>query len=373
MLNKDVAVLDFGSSKLTLLVGHHSVNNNFSVTAYSDMDYAGFMDGEFIEEDQLFDVVRQSMDEIYTTINQPLKKIYVGVPSEFCKVENKVISRNFGKSTRLNKKKIDQLFFDADKLIMSSSYSVVNIAPVKFVLDGTNETFDPNECYCKTIDANTCFVLADNRFISLVERILNDLGVKEVEFVSSILAEGRYILNDGLRNHGAMLVDVGYLTTTVAYFNGEGIVEMGCFSMGGAQITADLCEKLNISFSLAEQVKQKLLLTIKATGLDAYEVYKGNKIEKIPSLSANEIALGVIEEIVNEIGRTIDNFDEIPPEIHTIYLTGGGLSYLKGIEFIISKILNKKVEVLMPEPLKFQKPDLSSVIALLDVTLKMEQ
>ena len=373
MLNKVVAVLDFGSSKLTLLVGHHAVNNNFSITAYSDIEYAGFMDGEFIEEDLLFDAVKQALDEIYSTINQPLKKIYVGVPGEFCKVENKVISKNYGKSIRLNKKKIDQLFFDADKLIMSSSYSVVNIAPVKYVLDGNNETFDPNDCYCKTIDVNTCFMLADNRFISLVDRILKDLGISEVEFVSSTLAEGRYLLDDGLRNNGALLVDVGYLTTTVAYFSGEGIIEMGCFSMGGAQITADLCEKLNIPFSLAEQVKQKLLLTIKATGLDAYEVYKGNKIEKVPSLNANEVALNVIEEILSEIDKTIENFEEIPIDIHTIYLTGGGLSYLKGIAFIMNKILNKRIEVLKPVPLKFQKPDLSSAIALLDVTLKMEQ
>lgn len=372
MANHDIAVLDFGSSKLTLLVGHHSVNNNFSITAYSDIEYAGFMDGEFIEGESLFDNIRQAVDEVSQAVKQPITKIYVGVPSEFCKVENVTLSRNYGKFVNLNKKKIDQIFYGADKNIMSSTHTVISISPLKFVLDDTNETYEPLNCYCKTIEVDTCFVVADNKFIALVGRILNDLKIKEVEYVSSILAEGQYVLNDSIRNDGALLVDVGYLTTSIAYFKGEGVVELGYFSMGGAQITAELCEKLGIPFSVAEQVKQKLLISVKPTGLDTYEVYKGNRPEKVPQLKANELALSVIDEIINEIANIIENFEKTPYEINTLYLTGGGLGYMKGIEYYMSRLIGKRVKLVMPEPLKYKKPDLSSAIALLDVSLKME-
>ena len=373
MANNDVAVLDFGSSKLTLLVGHHTVNNNFAITAYSDIEYSGFMNGEFIEEEEMFEKIRLAVDEVYNVIKQPIKKLYVGVPSEFLEVENITLTKSFARQTRLTKKVIDQLFVDADKHIISSTHSVINITPLKYVLDDTNDTYSPVDCYCRKIDVDTCFIQADNVFLSLVGRVLNDLKIKDVEFVSSMLAEGQYLLNEDIRNAGALLVDVGYLTTSVAYFNGEGIVELKSFSMGGAQITAELCEKMELPFSIAEQVKQKLLITIRPTGLDCYDAYKGNRVEKVPSLQANEIALEVIEQIINEIYNSIEEFDRTPQDIPTIYLTGGGLSYLKGIEFYMSRLLDKDVKVVMPKPLKFKKPDLSSVIGLLDVAIKMEQ
>ena len=94
MAKSDVAVLDFGSSKLTLLVGHRTVNNNFSITASSDIDYAGFMDGEFLEEESLRDDISKAVLEVNKTLTKPLTKLYVGVPSEFCQMEHRVLSKN---------------------------------------------------------------------------------------------------------------------------------------------------------------------------------------------------------------------------------------------------------------------------------------
>ena len=239
-------------------------------------------------------------------------------------------------------------------------------------MDGTNITFNPLDCYAKSIDVDLCFVLADDRFISLVGRILKDLKIREIEYVSSILAEGQYLLDGEIRDQGALLVDCGYLTTTITYFNGEGIVELKNFPMGGAHITAGLCENLNLPYSVAEQVKQKLLISVKATGIDSYDVYRSNRIEKVSSQKANELALEVIDSIVNGVLEEINRFEEIPSEHECVYLTGGGISYLKGIEYYMSSVLQRKVQVIAPRPLKLRKPDLSSIIGLLDAALKME-
>ena len=372
MAKNDVAVLDFGSGKLTLVVGKRTVNNNFIITASSDIEYAGFMDGEFIEEDELYNVINQAVQEVQSVLNKPLNCLYVGVPSEFCEVSCKRVTKDYGKKIVLNNKKIDELFIDADSNIISNTHTVINISPVCYTLDGTNITFNPLDCYAKSIDVDLCFVLADDRFISLVGRILKDLKIREIEYVSSILAEGQYLLDGEIRDQGALLVDCGYLTTTITYFNGEGIVELKNFPMGGAHITAGLCENLNLPYSVAEQVKQKLLISVKATGIDSYDVYRSNRIEKVSSQKANELALEVIDSIVNGVLEEINRFEEIPSEHECVYLTGGGISYLKGIEYYMSSVLQRKVQVIAPRPLKLRKPDLSSIIGLLDAALKME-
>lgn len=374
MAKSDVAVLDFGSSKLTLLVGHRTVNNNFSITASSDIDYAGFMDGEFLEETALLDDISFAVSEINKTLDRPITKLYVGVPSEFCMMEHRILSKNFAGRTRLNAKKIDALFLNADKEIESETHSVINVSPLYFQLDNSNITFEPLDCYCKSINVEACFILADDRFISLINQILISLGIKDIEYVCSTLAQGEYLFAPEHRNHGVLMVDCGYLTSTVAYFKGEGMTEFKSFSLGGGQITADLSEGLKLPFMLAEQVKQNLLITVKATGLDYYEAYnKNNKLEKVQSVQANEIALNTIDEIISNIKSTIESFEIEPNDYETLYLTGGGLSYLKGIKFYMSRELGRKVEIVSPRPLKFKRPDISSVISLLDAALNMEK
>lgn len=374
MAKSDVAVLDFGSSKLTLLVGHRTVNNNFSITASSDIDYAGFMEGEFLDEDALKNDISKAVSEINKTLSKPLTKLYVGVPSEFCQMEHRVLSKNFASRTRLNEKKIDALFFNADKEVESNTHSVINVSPLYFQLDNSNITYEPLDCYCKSINVEACFILADDRFISIVGQALLELGIKDIEYVCSTLAQGEYLFAPELKNSGVLMVDCGYLTTTVAYFKGEGLTEFKHFSLGGGQITADLSEGLKLPFMLAEQVKQNLLITVKATGLDYYEAYnRSNKLEKVQSVQANEIALNTIDEIVENIKAAIDSFEIEPNDYETLYLTGGGLSYLRGIKFYLSRELGRNVEIVVPQPLKFKKPDISSVISVLDTALNMEK
>ena len=53
MAKTEVAVLDFGSSKITILVGQASVNGIIKIVASGVSDYAGFINGKFIEPDKL--------------------------------------------------------------------------------------------------------------------------------------------------------------------------------------------------------------------------------------------------------------------------------------------------------------------------------
>jgi cell division ATPase FtsA len=52
------AVLDFGSSKLTAIIGERGVNNTFVIRGSGEAEYAGFSNGEFFESDKLFDAVK---------------------------------------------------------------------------------------------------------------------------------------------------------------------------------------------------------------------------------------------------------------------------------------------------------------------------
>ena len=168
------------------------------------------------------------------------------------------------------------------------------------------------------------------------------------------------------------MVDCGFLSTTVAYFKGDGIVDLRNIPSGGAQISASICENVGLNFSMAEQAKRQIILSLQLTAIDTYDIIKNGKLDKVSATIVKDSATKVIDEIINEIKYALDNFDKNIDECE-LYLTGGGLAYLKSIEYYMGVLIDKKVKIIAPKPIKLNKPDLSSVIGLLDASIKMEQ
>lgn len=368
-LGKNVAVLDFGSSKLTLLVGNKA-DGHLMIVASGESEYAGFMEGEFLRPNLLKDAVKSALDSVQFDMKSRLTKLYIGVPAEFCYNMEKELSLNLTKRTRITQKHIDRLFYLADDNVLSTSHTVINKAPMYYILDDKSKTTNPVGCYANSLKARTCFVLVENQFVYLIKSILNELKIGDFEFVSDTLAQGVYLLSSEIRNNGAILVDCGYITTSVSYVLGEGITDLKSFSLGGGLISGDISEILKIPFKSAEVVKRQTILTLQPTGLDAYEYYGENGIEKAMANDVNRIVLARIEQICDTIKSCIDGFSEKVADYAPVYLTGGGLAYMKGIEYIMEKNLGRKVIVVRPKR-EYSKPDLSSVVSLLDTAISL--
>lgn len=368
MARNDVAVLDFASSKLTMLVGHKGVNNSFKIVASSECDYAGFMSGEFLEPNELAGNIRSVYNDLIKKYPKKIKKLFIGVPAEFCYNLEKDLTLNLNKRTKITQNHLLKLFCTCDNVV-STSHTVINKSPMFYLLDDT-KTSNPINCYGTNLVAKTCFILVENEFVYHISSIMQEIGVKDFEFLSDILAEGVFMIPEHERDRGALLVDCGYLTTCVSHFVGEGITDLKNFAMGGALITSDISEMMGLSFNVAEQIKRKLILTLKPTALDYYEAYDGNEMVKISAKDANNIALARLDLIAENIVKCIEIFNTKPNDYSPVYLTGGGISYLKGIKYFLRGALNREIIILEP-CLQYKAPDLSSVISLLNAGISI--
>ena len=113
------------------------------------------------------------------------------------------------------------------------------------------------------------------------------------------------------------------------------------------------------------KLKRKLILTIDAEVGDYYEAIANNKIVKYGVKDVNNITLARIDMICETILKCLNSFNNKSNQTTPIYLTGGGLSYIKGIKDYLGKYLNHPVKIIAPTPLQFNKPELSSEISLL--------
>lgn len=368
MATKYVSVIDFGSSKISVMIGESGVNNTFNIKGTGEVDYAGFINGEFVEPDKLYEAVASCIVKAETNSGLKITKLHIGVPAEFSYVVNKNCSLAFNKRTKINEEQVCKLFDIASKDVKDDKSTVISRSPIYFLLDDNRKVIDPKGEVTTRLSGSVCLIFADNKFIDTVDNIAKTIGITEVVYVSSTLAEGMYLLDPEKRDNGAILVDVGYLTTSVAYVKGDGLIDLNKFSVGGGHITADICQVLKISFKEAETLKRKVVLSIMANDNDFYEISSNGSIMPVSAKLTNEIVASRLDMIVGLINRCLIKMrgnNYIP-----VYITGGGVCFLKGGKDFISKGIGENVEVLTSNVPQLNRPNYSSILGLLDMALK---
>lgn len=365
---KYVSVLDFGSSKISVMIAESGINNTFNIRGTGEIEYAGFYNGSFVEPEKLYEVIASCILKAETNSGLKIEKLHIGVPAEFTFVECKNSSVAFNKKVKIGDEEVADLFSLASRDVKHDNSTIISRSPIYFLLDDSRKVIDPKGEVSTRLSGLVSFVLADNKFIELIDGIVQNMGLKEVEYVSSSLAESMYLLDPQVRDSGAILIDVGYLTSFVAHIKGDGLISLSQFSVGGGHISADLCQVLQISFKEAENLKRKVVLSLAATDSDFYEVNVNGDITPVSAKLTNEIVSSRLDMIVDLINRCLAKMkgnNYLP-----IFITGGGVCLLKGGKDYISKGIGENVEVLSSKVPQLSKPTYSSVLGLLDLALK---
>lgn len=368
-INKDiVSVMDFGSSKITLLTAKSEVNNSFKLMSSVDIDYEGFGSGEFIEPNNLKNQIMQAINLAERELQCKLHNIFVGVPAEFCFTFEKTLVKTFPKKVKITSKIIDNLYLEDDEISPYTTHSIINKSPLFYIINEDNKTNDPIGQYATKIQAVTSYILVENNFKMQIGSILESLGVKNYDFLSNSLAEGVYLIDEHKRNEGAILIDCGFITTSVGIVLGDGLKGLKSFSLGGGFITADLAKVLDISYDEAEELKTQAIITLKPTGMDYYQLQNG---KKFGVKNVNEIILGRLDGICELIKKCLSSIDFELPNYIPLSFTGGGINFFEGILDYLRKEFMRPIELISPKALLYSRPDLSSSISLLNMAINI--
>ncbi len=368
MKTKYVSVLDFGSSKISVMIAESGINNTFNILGTGDTEYAGFINGNFVEPEKLYETIANCVVKAETNSGLKIEKLHIGVPAEFTFVDCKNSSIAFNKKIKITNENVADLFDLASREVKHDGSTIISRSPIYFILDDSRKVIDPKGEVSTRLSGLVSFVLADNNFIETIDNIIKNMGLREVEYVSSSLAESLYLLDPQVRDTGAILVDVGYLTSFVALVKGDGLISLNQFSVGGGHISADLCQILQISFKEAESLKRKVVLSLAATDTDFYEVNIGGNVTPVSAQLTNQIVSARLDMIVDLINRCLIKMKG--NNYMPIFITGGGICLLKGGKDYISKGIGENVEVLSGNVPQLSKPTFSSVLGLLDLALR---
>lgn len=372
MSNKIACVVDIGSGKISAIIGERGLSETFLIHGSSDVEYSGYMNGKFLNEEELPEVISEAITRAENNCGFKVDYVFVGVPAEFTYCKTLSAELSLGKNKKISKEHILELQRLCKDKMDYTNHTFVNISPICYHLNDSKKCINPIGEVANKIKGTFGIVVAENGFFKILNSAMEKAGVNQVEYISSALAEALYLLDPEIRDNGAVLLDIGFISTSVAIVKGEALVHLCSFSMGGGHITGDLCQCLEIPYEKAEKLKRKAVINHEAEENDRYDLPNedNSASTSVSAQLTNNIILARIESIATLISKCLKAYTPESQNYLPIYLTGGGLCYLRGGKDALSKQLDSNIEMLAPKIPQMNRPHYSSTLGLLDVALQ---
>lgn len=379
-MKQSVAIMDFGTSKITVLIGSRGINDSICLDGIGVCEYAGYSCGKWLDIEHLPGAIVQAISAAEKSARVHVDKLYIGVPNEFsmCQVNNVSISLN--KKRRVVDQDVEALMETGNKYTADSEWKVINIQPVFYTLDDERKLIEPVGMESTRLGGSISYVLAQTDFLEIVDLAVDSADIHETEYVSASLAEILFLFDDYTRDKCVMLADIGAIGTSLSIGRGDGVCRQYYFPWGGARITAALADKFNLSMSGAERLKRKVILSLEPEFMPPedeaspliqteYEVEIDNEMFTFPVAEVNVLVRLEIERLARYITKALKACDYAYPEYTPLSITGGGINHIRGAAEYLSECLNREVNAVKPSLPMLDRPQLSSALGLLDMVL----
>ncbi|MCI8944849.1 MAG: hypothetical protein HFE33_04195 [Clostridia bacterium] len=383
---KDIAILDFGSGKITFAVGINSVDSSFVVKNFASVEYSGYYNGQWVSKDDLQDDVQRAISQSGFDFRQ--KTLFVVVPSEFTQIKTSGMYSDFGKRREITSSLLMQIHNKAEG-IKPGGYTTLCSSAIEYVIDGNRHILDPIGEVGNSIYANMSYVFCKDTFINDVHSIALRLGFKEVKYIDGIWAIGSQLIDKRARINGAVLIDVGYASTTFALVKGDGLKYKKDKPFGIGFMIDGLANALGVDYEVAQDMMSQIILNIECDETSVYQYRIGMRNYECRSKDINKYLHSLISaELVNFVHQCIREVEEAEGMETNVmsqnslgsinlmteyYLTGGGLCALRGGPQFFARSIEQELDVLVGNTAGWDKPYYSSLFAAMEIAAKMKK
>lgn len=364
------AVVDFGTNKIVTVLAQTGAFSRFEILGSGTIPYSGYQDKAWIEPDVLAAQVRQSIAAAELEAREKITEVFVSVPPEFSTVRfSDVEVPVLSERGRITEELIDEVQDKAAESLslLSEEGGIIHRSPAWFLVDGGRKTMQPLHALRKaqSLRALTSFIIAEDAFLHTMRALFASLQIHIAGFLSPSLSEAIFYIPTEERDKTACLVDVGYLSTAISIVEGDAITYQKVLPVGGGFLTADLAENLQMDMATAERLKREFSFDPENLQKVYTVTIEGTRYDFTASVVAGAMAR-TIDELLDGIEDAIAQAGPALSAGARVYLTGGGLAPMHGVEEWLSDRLARTVSIAQASSTKLGGAWFASVHGQLD-------
>jgi len=343
------AILDIGSSTIKLLIGE-SVSANINILYAKKIASHGVKKGIVVDEDAVTRDIKKLISGAEASLETKIHTIGLNVPAIQTKLYQSDSSISLGASgSKITRDDVIKALRLSSRFERSSKEEIVSIIPVKYHSDSGATTVAPIHQVSRNLIVDSLVVTMNKKilypYIAAVERA--GLGILDISINAFSCAKEAFDV--AYLQEGALLIDMGYKTSTISFYKDGYLKYLTVSSVGGYDFTRNIARNMQISMDQAETYKIKYGSLDSSLGED--DVIHTTKLQdgSIREFTQKDIASFLHEtayhvlEIIRDKIVIMDNGNSY----ETLIVGGGG--ELSMIDKIAEEVLDVPVRVYRPD------------------------
>ena len=367
--------LDIGTSSVKVLVAEYT-DNEMNVIGVSSVKSAGVKDGIIVNIDVAAGAIKKALEQAEEKSGIRIDRVNVGLPANLLQIEPTQgmipVTTDSQEITDLD---VENVVKSALTKSMTPEREVISFIPEEFVVDGFQGIKDPRGMMGIRLEMRGMLYTGPRTILHNLRKTVERAGVQVENIVISPLALTRSVLNEGEREFGATVIDLGGGQTTVAVMRNQELQYTNIYQEGGDYITKDISKVLTTSQSIAENLKFNYGI---AYPQDASDKEKFT-VEVIGESTPVEVTERYLSEVISARLRQI--FDRVRQDLERtraldlpggVVLVGGG-AILPGIAELAQEVLGVNTKLFVPNQIGIRNPAFASVISFVEYVGGLEE
>ena len=357
--------LDIGTNSIKVLVAELR-NGELNVIGVSNAKSKGVKDGIIVDIEAAASAIKSAISQAEEKAGISIKSVNVGLPGNLLQVEPTQGMIPVTSDTKeITDQDVENVVKSALTKSMTPDREVITFIPEEFIVDGFQGIRDPRGMMGVRLEMRGLLYTGPRTILHNLRKTVERAGVQVENIIISPLALVRSVLNEGEREFGATVIDMGAGQTTVATIRNQELQFTNILQEGGDYVTKDISKVLKTSQKLAEGLKLNYG--------EAYPSLASNEtfqVEVIGEVEPVEVTESYLAEIIS--ARIKHIFEQIKQELerrHLLDLPGGivligGNAILPGIVELAQEVFDVGVKLYVPNQVGIRNPAFAHVISL---------
>ncbi len=344
--------LDIGNSKISLIVCDIKNDGSKKILSFISKPTQNVKKSSIVNlnliKKEISAILREAEKESQTSI----KSIILNIPAteSFSIFGNSKIDISGEKINELHLKKA---LNNSDIFEPIENYQIIENLIIGYMLDKHTPINDPIDNFGDSLTVNYYKFSVKKNFIKTVLSLFKDLNINIENFIPTPLSSALATLNKDDKALGAICIDLGASSSSIALFENEKLIYLDAINIGGKNITNDIARGIPTTINNAERLKN-LYGSVISSPSDEYEIIDVpdlqdniNQSKQINRNTVNLIIKPRVEETLELIRQKLKDYNLHKRQIKNIILTGGG-SLLEGITEYAEMIFDGNARVSKP-------------------------
>ncbi|MBJ8326010.1 cell division protein FtsA [Streptococcus pacificus] len=360
--------LDIGTSSIKVLVAEF-VDNEMNVIGVSNVKSSGVRDGIVIDIDAASKAIRTAVDQAEEKAGISIDKVSVSLPANLLQIEpTQGMIPVTSDSKEIKDEDVDSVVKSALTKSITPEREVISLVPGEFIVDGFKGIRDPRGMMGIRLEMRGLLYTGPSTILHNLRKTVEKAGIAVDNVIISPLAMTKYVLNEGEREFGATVIDMGGGQTSVASMRSQELQFTNIYPEGGDYVTKDISKVLKTSINTAEAIKYNFG-NANVSDSSATETIQ---VEVVGETQPIDVSERYISEIISARVRSI--FGHIKQDLERsrsieypggIILAGGG-AIIPGVVELAQETFGVNVKLFVPNQMGIRNPMFANVISLVD-------